>query len=46
MTIFAQFPDVNALRISFEGDERAFWSWLAGEQRESEVFTRMDWEQV
>lgn len=45
-TIFKQFPDVNALRFSFEGDESAFWSWLAGEQHEPETFTRTDWENI
>lgn len=45
-TIFKQFPDVDALRFSFEGDESAFWSWLTGQQHAPKVFTRTDWEQV
>ncbi|MGH7483452.1 MAG: GerMN domain-containing protein [Longimicrobiales bacterium] len=45
-TVFRQFPDVQALRFTFDGDERAFWSWLAGEPAEPRVFTRADWEQV
>jgi len=45
-TVFKQFPDVDALRFSFEGDESAFWSWLAGSEHEPKVFTRRDWEQV
>jgi len=27
-------------------DERAFWSWLAGEQHEPKIFIRTDWEQI
>jgi hypothetical protein len=45
-TVFQQFPDVQALRFAFEGDERAFWSWVAGEPSAPQVFTRRDWEQV
>lgn len=45
-TVFKQFPDVQALRFAFNGDEGVFWSWLAGAPCEPEVFTRNDWEQV
>lgn len=45
-TVFKQFPQVQTLRFSFEGDEAAFWNWLAGGEQEPEVFTRTDWEQI
>jgi hypothetical protein len=45
-TVFKQFPDVQALRFAFNGDEGVFWSWLAGAPCEPEVFTRNDWEQI
>lgn len=45
-TVFKQFPDVQALRFAFHGDEGAFWSWLAGAPGAPEVFTRTDWSQI
>lgn len=42
-TIFAQFPEVQAVRFSEGGSERAFWAWLGAEP---EVFTREDWERI
>ncbi len=45
-TVFQQFPDVQALRFAFDGDEAAFWSWLSRAPREPRAFTRTDWEQV
>jgi hypothetical protein len=42
-TIFEQFPDVQAVRFSDSGSERAFWVWLGGRLR---VVTRRDWEQI
>lgn len=42
-TVFRQFPDVAAIRLSFDGSEQAFWSWLGGPVR---AFTRRDWERV
>ena len=42
-TMFRQFPDVAAIRLSFAGSEQAFWSWLGGPVR---AFTRRDWERV
>ncbi len=45
-TVFQQFPEVRALRFAFDGSERAFWSWVAGEPSEPRVFTREDWERV
>lgn len=45
-TVFHQFPDVNALRLAFDGSERAFWSWVAGAPTAPRVFTREDWEKV
>lgn len=45
-TMFKQFPNVDALRFSFEGDEGLFWLWLSGEQHTPEAFTRKDWEQI
>ncbi|MGI5840037.1 MAG: GerMN domain-containing protein [bacterium] len=44
--VFKQFPTVQGLRFAFDGDEEAFWTWLAGETSEPDVFTRTDWEQV
>lgn len=45
-TVFNQFPDVQALRFAFEGDEDEFWSWLERKPAKAQVFTRADWEQI
>jgi hypothetical protein len=29
-TLFHQFPQIEALRFSFDGDEGTFWVWLGG----------------
>jgi hypothetical protein len=42
-TIFGQFPEVQAVRFSVDGSERAFWAWLGGPPK---VYTRTDWEQI
>lgn len=45
-TIFQQFPDIDAVHFSFDGDERAFWTWLGDEATEPQAFTRRMWEEV
>jgi hypothetical protein len=45
-TIFHQFPGVEAVRFSFDGDEQAFWDWLGGESTEPTTFTRGMWERI
>jgi hypothetical protein len=45
-TIYHQFPRVQAVRFSFDGDEQAFWSWLGGESTEPTTFTRGMWERI
>ena len=44
-TLF-EFETIDAIRFAFDGDEPAFWSWLAGPGARVEVFTRRDWEQI
>lgn len=45
-TIFRQFPGVDAVRFSFNGDERAYWIWVGGDGTEPQPFTRRMWEQI
>lgn len=45
-TIFRQFPGIEAIRFSFDGDERAFWSWVGDEGTEPQVFSRSMWERL
>ena len=45
-TIFQQFPDIEAVRFSFDGDERAFWSWVGGAGTPPQVYTRGMWERI
>jgi len=45
-TVFKQFPEVQALRFAFEGDEDVFWLWLSGKPTQPQAFTRTDWEQI
>lgn len=42
-TLFKSFPDLEAVRFAFDGDEDAFWAWLGGP---TQVFTRRDWGRV
>lgn len=45
-TIFVQFPDIDAVRFSFDGNEQAFWTWVGGEGTPAQTFTRRMWEQI
>jgi hypothetical protein len=45
-TIFQQFPSIEAVRFSFDGDDRGFWGWLGGEGTEPETYTRTMWERI
>lgn len=45
-TIFDQFPGIDAVRFSFEGDEGAFWRWLTENESDAKAFTREMWERV
>lgn len=45
-TIFQQFPGIQAMELSFDGDQAAFWSWVTGRPSEPQVLTRELWEQV
>ena len=48
-TVFKHEPDrVEAVRFSIEGDEAAFWRWVAPDasQARPRAFTRSDWERI
>ena len=45
-TIFHQFPEIQAVHFSFEGDEQAFWEWAGGPGTEAQVYTRAMWERI
>lgn len=42
-TLFKSFPELQAARFSFEGNEEAFWAWVGGPPQ---VFTREDWGRI
>lgn len=45
-TIFAQFPEIEAVRFSFDGSEQAFWNWVGGPGTDAQVYTREMWGEI